>query len=379
MPSLIFPFPELTVIVGKPTIATLQTFKREVYANARAIHSTGGGGLNGHLALVMDDAAYALRAGQAFNAPAHPGEPAAIIGGMTSAQIEEGKRVHKLAIEAFLTYNQVKDAIKAQLLAALDPIYINVLADVMFGFADVTPQAIMAHVLTTYGTLTADDLEANRKRLEEPYNPDDPIEVLWTKTLAIQQISPATITDATVMTLTLNVLEKTGVFQDSVKMWRMKEEVDKTLPNFHAFFNKEDIERRRRLSASTAGYHGANGANSTPPTRPPPSTSGTPPHIVSNGTQMYYCYTHGLGMQASHTSATCTNKCEGHQDAATATNMMGGNNRIMVNGNRGNNGPRNGRGGRRNNRDAAANAAAAPAVPPGAGAASAPAQPGAGE
>ena len=44
---------------------------------------------------------------------------------------------------------------------------------------------------------------------------------------------------------------------------------------------------------------------------------------------MYYCWTHGLGKNRNHTSATCNNKAEGHKDEATADNMLGGNNKIM--------------------------------------------------
>ena len=42
----------------------------------------------------------------------------------------------------------------------------------------------------------------------------------------------------------------------------------------------------------------------------------------------HYCWTHGLGPNAKHTSATCTRKADGHQDTATMDNMMGGNNVI---------------------------------------------------
>ena len=40
-----------------------------------------------------------------------------------------------------------------------------------------------------------------------------------------------------------------------------------------------------------------------------------------------YCWSHGHHpVGAKHTSIACTNKKEGHQDAATATNRMGGDN-----------------------------------------------------
>jgi len=37
-----------------------------------------------------------------------------------------------------------------------------------------------------------------------------------------------------------------------------------------------------------------------------------------------YCWTHGYRVKVGHTSATCTGKRAGHQDAATWANPMGG-------------------------------------------------------
>jgi hypothetical protein len=39
---------------------------------------------------------------------------------------------------------------------------------------------------------------------------------------------------------------------------------------------------------------------------------------------MYYCWSHGLSFIAAHTSKTCLNKKEKHQDIATITNMLNG-------------------------------------------------------
>ncbi|MCK7513585.1 MAG: hypothetical protein MZV70_62560 [Desulfobacterales bacterium] len=63
-PTLPFPHPVLTPISGEPTNTSLQLLQQELFANARAIFSTRGGGANGHLALVMPapDYAHARRA-----------------------------------------------------------------------------------------------------------------------------------------------------------------------------------------------------------------------------------------------------------------------------------------------------------------------------
>jgi hypothetical protein len=70
---LIFPHPELTPIVGEPNNKSLQLLQKELYANARAVHSTRGGGANGHLAIIMPAPDYLTRTQIEFVPPVHPG------------------------------------------------------------------------------------------------------------------------------------------------------------------------------------------------------------------------------------------------------------------------------------------------------------------
>ena len=58
-----------------PTAFTIRILNREVKANASAIDSTLGGGLHGHLGMVMPDAAYTALAGVAFALPVRPVAP----------------------------------------------------------------------------------------------------------------------------------------------------------------------------------------------------------------------------------------------------------------------------------------------------------------
>ena len=54
-----------------------------------------------------------------------------------------------------------------------------------------------------------------------------------------------------------------------------------------------------------------------------PVTPGTP--LTSNKPfPGNYCWTHSHCVSQTHTSATCSSKAAGHQDTATASNMMGG-------------------------------------------------------
>jgi hypothetical protein len=169
-----FPSPhaELTPIRGKPTAITVKQLQKEVFANTRAVHSARGGGVNGHLGIAMDPvAAYLARAGEPFVPPDHPGEQPIHAANATSALITATNRTYDAALAEFWQYEEIREAIRQQILQAVEAIYHDVLADEDFGYADVTVPQILAHLKTTYATLTDDDLETNRNKLSTPWNP----------------------------------------------------------------------------------------------------------------------------------------------------------------------------------------------------------------
>jgi hypothetical protein len=103
---------------------------------------------------------------------------------------------------------------------------------------------------------------------------------------------------------------------------------------FKTHFNKAERDRHRQLTASGAGYNGANVAVVTPSTETAAAaqsstsaTTGTPPKaqktLFADG-MGGYCWTHGVTKNPTHTSATCENKATGHKVKATAFNRMGG-------------------------------------------------------
>jgi hypothetical protein len=147
-----FPFPhaQLTLIQGKPTAAAVRQLKKELYANARSIHSDHGGGLNGHLGLVMPTAAYAIRASAIFNEPQHPGVQPVLAANATAVLITSTNRAYDHAMAQFKTCSTVKETLKQQVLSAVNPIYYQDLEDDKFGHADVLIPAIIQHLTTTY-------------------------------------------------------------------------------------------------------------------------------------------------------------------------------------------------------------------------------------
>ena len=224
---------------------------------------------------------------------------------------------------------------------AVNSSFLSALEDPDFGFGDVTPLAMLLHLRNEYGTMTPEELERNRSALSEPWNFDDPIEDLWSKIANIQRVATlgqVPIPDITIITLTLAMIEKTGLLATTTEKFRLRPTTDWTVALFKTEFQLGNRERVRRLTAGDAGFHGAHNATVTTPSPPAvpalaaATVTPTPTparHVVNvEGGKMYYCWTHGLSPMRNHTSLTCLRKAEGHKDDATAFKMKGGNNTI---------------------------------------------------
>jgi hypothetical protein len=120
-------------------------------------------------------------------------------------------------------------------------------------------------------------------------------------------------------------LEQSGVFLDAIKDWHKKPAAKCTWDNFKTHFATADKERLHQLTSKGAGYLAEKTTTGTTPTQVMPPT---PIPTTTTESKHYYCWSHGLGPNASHTSVTCRKPAPGHRTDATLNNMMGGCNTI---------------------------------------------------
>jgi hypothetical protein len=339
--TLVFPTPVLTPIVGRPTNTTLQILQQQLYQNARAIACPLGGGALGHLAVIMEPVAYVLRPTAAvFNIPVSPGVLTAPPRGADAAAIDEHKRVYKNDTMLFTTYQAVRTALTNQIIAAVEPTYLQALNDIDFGFSDVQPYAMLTHLKTTYGVLTGLEIEKNRARLSDAWDTSSPIETLWARISEIRRIATNAnqdIGDTAVIALVLPMFERTGLFTHSINAWNGMDLVGQTYDRFMTHFTRANELRITALTSADLKFADANAATylsaATQMVTPPRinNTGGinnrTDTGSVSvSGNRMYYCWSHGLGSSEKHTGHTCKNTKPGHIADATAFRRQGGSN-----------------------------------------------------
>jgi hypothetical protein len=223
--------------------------------------------------------------------------------------------------------------LQQQIMSAVPAIYLKHLSHRRLGFRGVTAGAMIAHLEQTYGVFTADHLEENLKKAEAPWDPNSPIETALDNILeaiAIAEAGADPISEQYATRIALKIFEQSGVMDDAVKDWRKKKVALRTWASIQTTFIAANKERIRLVSANELGFATANAAQGQqPPNNPAPNAArGNNNSNNNGGSKGYYCWSHGLVFNESHTSATCTNPAEGHEATATLGNMMGGNNMI---------------------------------------------------
>ena len=266
-PTLAFPHPVLTKIIGQPSNTSITVLTREIYANAHAIPSLRGGGAHGHLGMVMSDAAYQLLTTVAFTLPNHPGANPNHPSGATSTQIQESIRAFNSVISELSLATTICEELKKQLILAVDQLYLAALKDPIFGFATVTVIDMINHLSTTYGTLTCSDFEKNWASISSLWTPNEPIELLWERLREVCCIATAgndTISDTAAINLTHLLFESTGVFTHACDNWLTLAAANCTFTEFQSTFTAANKEHLQCLTTSKAEFHSANAAATVP-------------------------------------------------------------------------------------------------------------------
>jgi hypothetical protein len=180
---------------------------------------------------------------------------------------------------------------------------------------------LLTHLQDTYGTIHDEHLQANLEMLNREWSPNQPIQDVWITIKNARHFAANTqepIVEATATRSALATFQNSGVFTEACREWRIKPVADQTFDNIMAHFNNANVERKRTATTTTAGFHQANSAATTTPITPAPPDQ-----------NFGYCWTHGVTLNGTHTSATCKNPNPGHCRDATLRNLKGGNDRIQ--------------------------------------------------
>jgi hypothetical protein len=179
-----FPHPVLPIVQGKLDYQTIHATRKSLQANSRAIDTHLGGGTLGHLGLIISYASYAMNPPTTdtgpplWISPQAPGRDPANTDG-TTAQISAAHHIWEEDVQTYRIYTSVQQALKKQIISVFEPMYLDVLNENMVGFANISAREMLDNLFSTYGNITAVDLEINFENMRRAWDPQQLVESLF--------------------------------------------------------------------------------------------------------------------------------------------------------------------------------------------------------
>ena len=312
---------------NRPNNTHITNLRLEIAQYAKSFYSALGGGAHGHITIICrpgtNDYDELTNNADPFIQPIHPGLPPQFVQGNTNVQINNIRGTYTTNLTNFKAYTEAYEAIQKKLIEVAHK-WVEALKHRTTGFTQVAPHQIMAHLYNHCGNLSQSEIDAIETKLTEPWNPDtEQIEDLIIRLTHCQQVAQFAdpISNLRLVRAGITVIKQTGKFETPLTMWNGRTAAQQTWPEFQTYWTTQflaylDTKENQPITTQDAGYAATDIC---------PPVGFVPPKKF-----IYFCFTHGLGDDPTHTSATCKFPSEGHQRAATLDDIMGGNPRIRT-------------------------------------------------
>jgi hypothetical protein len=155
--------------------------------------------------------------------------------------------------------------LKKQVISLFEPMYVDVLNDNMVGFAKISASDMLDHLFSTYGNITAVDLEINFEHMRRAWDPQQPVESLFKQIQDCADYSEAgsvLIGHPHQIKVGYAKIFSAGHFMSACRRWNEKHIIEKTWAQFKSHFAAahRQYKQMQGESAAIARYHSANAA-----------------------------------------------------------------------------------------------------------------------
>ena len=142
-----FPTKILPPIPGETDYDCISQLNQLMYSNAATLPTTLGGGAHGHVGLIVKATIYVTLAATAYVTPNEPPLTPDVLSTATSASRQKLRDQHAEEHRIFTTHVNMDDAIKTQLLDAVEEPYVSELRNRYTGYMGVTTRDLLDHLM----------------------------------------------------------------------------------------------------------------------------------------------------------------------------------------------------------------------------------------
>ena len=225
----------LTKINQRPDYASLQNCPNELKANASSVPSTLGGGMHGHLGLLLSDTIYgSLTKNVLFVIPVNPG-PFVPPAGATGPQIDAAKDVWKDLNSTFQICHATEQALITQVIAVIDPSYLRAMLNTATGRYATSIRALLLHLFTTYGIVTPQKIMSKEHGLANlHYDLSHPVDIVFNAIKDLSELAEHAcqpMSQMQLINLAYVIFAKQLILLQDLRAWNRLPLIDCTWPN----------------------------------------------------------------------------------------------------------------------------------------------------
>ena len=155
----------------------------------------------------------------------------------------------------------VENALKLQIVAAVELRYIEALWDNVTGRLNGSIYEIICHLFEVYGNVTLQTLFKQEQKVQQlvydPMHPIDGVFVAIDKLVNFSKAAETPYSQPQCISLAYRILNHTGLFQRWIISWNNKPAVQKTWTNFKIYFRTahQQLKETTNLQARDSSYH----------------------------------------------------------------------------------------------------------------------------
>ena len=184
-----------------------------------------GGGICGHLGLVLPFHVYNTivphqASTNAWIDPHYPGLQPAFPLNATEDQIAPIKARHAEQMRLWKLSNNVNAALRKQILACVDNIYLRALKQAHTGYSNLKVRDIVMYLFAHYSKITPQSLLANNERFRQDWDPSSPFKLLIDQIKSAQEFARdgnQPYSGWQILTTAYNLVYKTGLYFEDCK------------------------------------------------------------------------------------------------------------------------------------------------------------------
>jgi len=249
----------LTKVHGKPTYESLHTLQTQIKANASSVPSTLGGGLYGHLGCILSAASYAtLPNSVPWITPVHPGPFAPPAAG-TAAQIEAAREVWRALTQSYAIHQATAQALVAQIVEAIDPIYLKALRNRHTGQYSSDTRHVLQHLFATYAKITPQQVTAKSHATANMYyDISQPVDLIFDAIEDLSELAEyanSPLTPQQMIDMAHLPLATQPLFLNDIRAWTRRPLIQRTWDNMKLHFREAQIDLQTATTTAADVYH----------------------------------------------------------------------------------------------------------------------------